>query len=301
MSSMTFVLSGASGLVGSALRRALEARKYRVVRLVRRSPTADGEVEWDPARGSIDKRALEGADAFIHLSGENVGEGRWTEQRKRSIIESRTLSTGLLARTIVEAKIKPGCFVSASAIGFYGSDHPQPVDESGTQGGGFLAEVCKAWEDAAEPASSAGVRTVLMRLGVVLSKEGGALAKLLPIFRVGAGGPAGSGEQVMSWISLADAVSGFRFAAEHDGLVGPVNLVAPDPVDNRTFARTLGRVLGRPSLLRVPTIAIETLFGQMGKETILASQRAVPRKLLDAGFEFAHPNLEGALRAELGR
>lgn len=301
MSDARFVLSGASGLIGTALAAFLEASGHPVVRLVRRPPRGPGEATWDPDGGALEPSVLEGARAVIHLSGQNVGEGRWSAQRKRELLESRTRSTSLLATTLAGLSSKPEAFVSASAVGYYGFDRSAPVDERGPRGAGFLAEVCEAWEASTAPASAAGVRTVIARLGVVLSKDSGALAKMLPVFKVGGGGPVGSGKQMMSWISLGDAVRALVFCAETPALAGPVNVVAPTPVDNRTFARTLGSVLHRPALVQVPAFAIELMFGQMGRETVLASQNAIPRKLLDAAFEFEHPTLEDALRSELGR
>ncbi|NUP13949.1 MAG: TIGR01777 family protein [Polyangiaceae bacterium] len=297
----TFVLSGASGLVGSALAELLEASGHKVLRLVRRDARTATEVRWDPGHGEIEAEKLHGAFSFIHLSGENVGEGRWTDERKRAFLESRTKTTDLVARTIASMDPKPASFVSASAVGYYGFDRNELADESAKRGGGFLAELCDAWEAASAPAKDAGVRTVNVRLGVVLSKDSGALAKMLPIFRMGGGGSVGGGRQIMSWISLGDAVRGFHFAAEREDLSGPVNLVAPNPVDNRTFAKTLGAVLHRPAIVPVPAFALELAFGQMARETVLASQNVTPKKLLDAGFEFEHPHLEDALRSELGR
>ena len=296
-----FVLSGASGLVGTALAALLEATGHDVVRLVRRAPRGAGEAQWDPEADVLEPTALAGADAIIHLSGENVGDGRWTSERKRSILQSRTRTTSLLARTIAGLDPKPSAFVSASAVGYYGFDRDAAIDERAPRGAGFLAEVCEAWEAATAPAKSAGVRTVLARLGVVLSKDSGALAKMLPVFKMGGGGPLGSGKQMMSWVSLGDAVRALVFCAETPALDGPVNVTSPSPVDNRTFVKTLGAVLHRPAVVPVPAFALELMFGQMGRETVLASQNVVPRKLLDAGFDFEHPTLEDALRSELGR
>jgi uncharacterized protein len=296
---LQFVLSGASGLLGSALASLLSAKGHRVLRLVRRAAKSEAEIEWDPEKGSIDKSRLEGADVFIHLSGENVGEGRWTDARKKLLVSSRTETTGLLARTIATMEKKPRRFVCASAIGYYGDQRSGALTETASRGEGFLAEVCEQWERASEPAERAGVETVRMRIGVVLSREGGALAKLLPVFKLGAGGPVGHGRQVMSWVSLADAVRAFHFVSVAKEMSGPVNLVSPNPVENGTFAKTLGRVLKRPAFVRVPEVAIDVMFGQMGRETVLASQRVVPERLIAAGFAFEHPDLEDALRAAL--
>lgn len=300
----TVVMSGASGLLGGAIVELLQATAQpgdRVVRLVRREPKGEDELRWDPDAGSIDRAALATLKphAFVHLSGENVGDGRWTDARKRVLVESRTKSTRLLAETIAALNPKPACFVSASAIGIYGTDQNDPITESAPSGDGFLAKLCVDWEASTEPARAAGIRTVLMRIGVVLSTRGGALTKMLPVFKLGGGGPIGGGKQIMSFISLGDAARGFVLALDDASLSGPVNLVAPEPVDNKTFTRTLGHVLHRPAIVPVPAFAISVAFGQMGKETVLASQNVVPKKLLDAGFAFEHPTLESTLRAEL--
>ncbi|MFO0552084.1 MAG: TIGR01777 family oxidoreductase [Polyangiaceae bacterium] len=299
--SLTILIAGASGLVGRALVAHLTEGGHRVVRLVRRDPTQPNELRWDPSRGEIDRAGLEGADAIVNLAGENVGDGRWSKARRAAILESRIASTGLLARAAAELTRRPRVFVSASGVGIYGLERDQPADETAPVGGGFLAEVCAAWEAAAEPARSAKIRTVAMRLGVVLSKEGGALAKMLPAFKLGAGGPIGGGRQWLSWISMRDAVRAFARAIDDPRLAGPVNVVAPEPVMQRDFAMTLGRVLKKPVGLPVPRLAITAMFGEMGRETVLASQRAMPKKLLDVGFRFDHPSLLTALEAELPR
>ncbi len=295
------VVSGASGLLGTALTELLSANGHEVVRLVRGKPPGAGEVAWDPSAGKLDSEEVASADAFIHLSGENVSEGRWSDERRKRIIDSRTQTTELIARTIAKMKKKPSVFVSASAIGFYGSRGDDLLDETSPTGGDFLAEVCRRWEASTAEASDAGVRTVKLRFGVVLSVRGGALAKILPIFKMGLGGRVGDGRQYMSWVSMPDAIRASSFALSEDGLSGAVNVVAPNPVTNRELASTLGRVLGRPSFFPVPKIAIDIAFGEMGRETVLASQRVTPRKLLDAGFKFEHATLESALRFELGR
>jgi uncharacterized protein len=272
---------------------------HEVVRLVRREARGEGELRWDPESGDIDRARLGQVDAFIHLSGENVGEGRWSEGRKRSILESRTKSTELVAR--VAAEVRPEVLLVASAVGLYGDRGNAWVDETSERGTGFLADVCEAWEAAADPARAAGVRTAHLRLGVVLSPKGGALAKLLPIFRLGAGGPVGNGRQYMSWVSLDDVVYAFHHALFDSTLSGPVNVVAPEPVTSRELAKVLGRVLSRPAFLPVPRLAIDAAFGEMGRETVLASTRARPAALLAHGYTFEHPDLEDALRFELGR
>lgn len=295
------VLSGASGLLGRALAAALTSDGAELIRLVRRAPRGEGELRWDPDAGEIDHAGLEGATDFVHLSGEAVADRRWSDERKRQIVDSRTRSTATLVRAIEKLGVRPKSFVQASAIGFYGLHADAPVAEDGPQGDGFLAEVCRAWEDAGRPVEALGVRWVAMRIGVVLSPEGGALAKLLPIFKMGGGGPIGDGKQVMSWISLEDVVRAFVFALQQEALSGPVNAVAPEPVDNATLARELGKALSRPAIMRVPRMAITAVFGEMGRETVLSSQRVQPKKLLDAGFHFTHPRLPEALAALLAR
>ncbi|HEX7242851.1 MAG TPA: TIGR01777 family oxidoreductase [Longimicrobiaceae bacterium] len=294
-------VTGASGLIGSALVRALRAEGRRVVRLVRSRPQpGSGDVAWDPERGEIDAAGLEGVDAVVHLAGENVAQP-WTAEAKRRIRESRERGTRLLARALAGLSDRPGVLVSASAIGFYGDRGDETLDESSGPGGGFLAEVCEGWEAAADPARDAGVRVVHPRIGVVLTPQGGALAKLLVPFRLGVGGKVGSGRQWMSWVALEDVVEALRFALREDALSGPANLTAPSPVTNEEFTRVLGRVLHRPTLFAVPGAALKLVMGQMAEEALLAGQRVLPRALLDAGFEFRHPELEGALRAALGK
>jgi len=292
---MRVLLSGASGLIGSALARRL-AVSSEVVRLVRRDPlSAAKEIRWDPAAGRIEPKQLEGFDAVVHLAGENIGAGRWTAAKKASIRASRVEGTLLLAKTLARLNQPPKVLVSASAVGYYGDRGEEKLDESSGPGTGFLAEVCRAWEEAAMTAAEAGIRVVLARFGVVLSSEGGALARLLPLFRFGLGGRLGSGRQYMSWIALEDAVGAIAFALENDSLRGPVNVSSPQPVTNREFTQTLGRVLRRPTLLHAPSIALRAVLGEMADEMLLASVRVYPRRLLEAGFSFSKPDLEAAL------
>lgn len=300
---LTVAVTGASGLIGSALVRSLRQDGHRVLRLVRSRPGEGGdEVFWDPARGEIDAAALEGVDAVVHLAGENVGEGPWTAERKRRILESRVKGTRLVAEAVAGLPRPPRVLVSASGTGYYGSRGDERLDEDSGPGTGFLAEVCREWEAAAAPAREAGVRVVSLRTGIVLAAEGGALAKMLLPFRLGVGGKVGSGKQWLSWISLPDVVAVVRFAIESSELRGPVNTAAPGVVTNEEFTRTLGRVLGRPTLFTVPAVALRLALGRdMADDTLLASQRTVPGKLQRAGFHFRHPELEGALRAALGR
>ena len=299
---LRIAITGATGLVGSHLVPYLQGGGHTVHRLVRRAPAAgSADIQWDPATGTIDAAALEGVDAVIHLAGENVG-ARWSPARRAAILESRVKGTALLARTLAGLARKPRVFVSASAVGFYGyAGGDQAFDDTAAQGGGYLAEVCRAWEAAAEPARAAGIRVVHPRIGVVLSAEGGALGKQLLPAQMGAGGPIGTGRQWLSWIALDDVLAGLLHLVTHDDLAGPVNLVAPHPVPQRTFARTLGHVLGRPAVLPLPAFAVRAAFGEMGEEVLLGGQRVVPTALLASGYAFFRPDLEGALRAELGR
>jgi uncharacterized protein (TIGR01777 family) len=296
-------VSGASGLVGGALVPALAAAGHRVVRLVRPgSPPAAAEtVRWDPAAGTIDAAALEGVYALVHLAGESVAAGRWTPERKRRIHQSRERPTRLLAEACARLARPPRVLLAASATGYYGDRGDETLTEASASGAGFLAEVCRAWEAATEPAARAGIRVVNLRIGIALSRQGGALAKLLPPFRLGVGGPVGSGRQWMSWIALDDLISAILHALATDSLAGPVNAVAPHPVTNREFGRTLGRVLRRPAVLPLPAFAARLMLGEMADELLLASQRIRPMRLEATGFAFRYPTLEGALRAALER
>lgn len=292
-------VSGASGLVGSALAAFLTAGGHEVVPIVRSRPRA-GEIGWNPEAGTIDAAALEGLDGVVHLAGENIAAGRWSAERRRRIRDSRVEGTALLARAIAAADAPPKVFVSASAVGYYGS-RDDAIDEGARRGSGFLASVCADWEAAAAPVVARGIRTVFLRFGVVLSPRGGALAKMLPAFLFGAGGPIGSGRQGLSWVSLDDAVGAIHFALGSDRVSGPVNVTAPHPVPQGEFAAMLGRVLRRPAVAPLPAFVVRALFGAMGEETLLASQFAMPRALEAAGFRFRKPDLESALRLELGR
>ncbi len=293
-------ISGASGLVGSALTHALEAQGQTVIRLVRRQPRDAREIAWDPTREKLDLPGLDGVDAVVNLAGENLFR-LWTPGAKSRIRASRVGGTTALSRAIAALPTKPRVMVSGSAVGFYGNRGDESLDEASAPGNDFLASVCKEWEAATSPASDAGIRVVLSRTGLVLTPHGGALAKMLLPFRLGLGARFGSGKQWMSWISLSDIVSALISLIRSDAPSGPVNLVAPNPVTNAEFTRTLGYVLGRPALLVVPRVAAEMVFGEMGDSTILASQRVRPRRLLESGFEFSEPTLEAALRAELAR
>lgn len=294
------LVSGATGFIGAALVRRLTREGIAVRRLVRRAPAAGSDDrQWDPSRGVIAPHALDEVDAVVHLAGERIDQ-RWRESVKRELRESRIRSTELLARAIASAPVPPRVLVSGSAIGVYGDRGDELLDERSAPGDDFLARLCVEWEAAARPAIDAGVRVVHPRTGIVLGAHGGALARMLPPFRLGVGGPTGAGRQWMSWIALSDMVEALLFALRTESLAGPANCVAPEPVRNADFARTLGRVLHRPAVLPTPKLALTLLFGrEMVDATLLASQRATPRALLDAGFAFAHPRLEDALQAEL--
>jgi uncharacterized protein (TIGR01777 family) len=292
---MRILVSGASGLIGSALVRRLAA-PIEVIRLVRREPTSDAaEIRWDPAAGTIDAHRLEAFDAVVHLAGENIGAGRWTSARKARIRNSRVDGTRMLAQTLAGLARPPKVLVSASAVGFYGNRGDGELDESSSPGEGFLAGVCRDWEAATVPAAEAGIRVVLARFGVVLAREGGALARLLPPFRFGLGGRLGSGRQFMSWVSLEDVVGAIRFLLENESLRGPVNVTSPQPVTNRQFTETLGRVLHRPTVLPAPAFLLRVALGEMADEMLLSSARVLPRRLLDAGYRFSQTDLEATL------
>jgi uncharacterized protein (TIGR01777 family) len=294
------VLTGASGLIGTALSAFLSTGGHRVEHLVRREPQARGEIAWDPARGTLDAAALDGADAVVHLAGEPVS-GRWTPQRMAAIRESRAASTALLATTLARLARPPRVFVCASATGYYGSRAgDETVDERSAPGDDFLAGVCRAWEAASGPAARAGIRVVHARIGIVLAAQGGALAHLLAPFRAGAGGVVGTGRQVLSWIALDDVVGALHHLLFADGVSGPVNLVAPAPVTNAELTHTLGRVLHRPTVLPLPAAVVRLLFGEMGESLLLGGVRVVPRTLEASGFRFLYPELDQALGAELG-
>jgi uncharacterized protein len=292
-------VAGASGLIGSALVPALEAAGHDVVRLVRREPEAANELEWSPDDGTIDVAGLVGIEAVVALSGENVGR-RWTEKRKAEILQSRVTSAELLARTAAELDPKPSVFVSAGGTGIYGDRGDEVLTEESSLGQGFLADVGRAWEAAAGPARAAEIRVVNFRHGIVLAREGGALARLLTPFKFGLGGRVGSGRQWWPWVALDDVVSAYRFVLEND-ISGAVNLTAPNPATNEQFVQALGRALGRPTVIPLPAFAVRTAFGEMGETMLLEGQRVLPARLLDAGFEFRYPELDTTLERALER
>ncbi|HYN84355.1 MAG TPA: TIGR01777 family oxidoreductase [Pyrinomonadaceae bacterium] len=302
---MRIIVTGSTGLVGSALVRSLLAKGHEVTRLVRRASqgqSADGTraALWNPDAGTIDASALEGHDAAVHLAGEPIAEGRWTDEKKRRIRESRAKGTRLIAETLARLERKPQVLVSASAVGFYGNRGGDVLREESASGEDFLSEVCREWETSTLAASEAGIRVVHARIGVVLAREGGALQKMLTPFKLGVGGVIGSGEQYMSWVDLEDLVRAVEFAVENSTLRGPVNVVAPRPVTNAEFTKTLGSVLGRPTFLSVPAFAARLAFGELADATLLTSQRAEPARLTAAGFEFKYPDLEASLRHAVG-
>ncbi len=292
---MKIIIAGSTGLVGSALIPVLRMQGHEVMRLVRSRPEAPDEIPWNPAERQLPVARIEGADAIINLAGENVGAGRWTKARRVRIRASRRDSTATLVSAMNALARKPGVFVNASAVGFYGDRGDEMLTEASGPGPGFLAEVCQEWEKEAEAAMQAGVRTVRLRFGVILSPEGGALAKMLPVFRLGLGGRLGSGKQWMSWVSLPDALGAIGHALVHSACAGPVNVVAPGSATNAQFTARLGAALRRPALLPVPAVALRLLFGRMADEALLASTRAVPRALEQAGYVFQHPELALAL------
>lgn len=295
---MKVVVSGASGLLGSALVPALEEAGHEVLTLVRREPRNGGEVQWSPADGKIDAVALAGVEAAVNLSGATIGR-RWTSRRKAEILSSRVDTTHLLAETLAALEPRPRTFLCAGGVGIYGDRGDEILTEASDLGDeGFLSEVGRAWEEAAKPAREAGIRVVHFRQGVVLTRRGGILERLLTPFRLGLGGRVGSGKQWWSWISLPDLLAAYLHALEGD-LAGPVNLVSPNPVTSKHFTDALGRALRRPTVFPFPALAAKTVFGEMGDEVLLGSQRALPVRLLDASFAFALPGLDEALARAL--
>jgi len=294
------VITGASGFLGSALVRNLRADGHDVVRLVRRAPQAADERQWDPAAHKLDPAVIGGADAVVHLAGAGIGDKRWTESYKREIRASRIDGTATIAAAVAAADQAPAVLVAASAVGFYGDTGDDAVDESASAGNGFLADLVHDWEAATAPAADAGVRVVNVRTGVVLGAEGGALGKVLPLFRVGLGGRLGNGLQWMSWIALPDYVVALRFLLDRRDVSGPVNVTGPEPVRNRDYTKAISRVLHRPALAIVPAPALRAALGGFADEGVLVSQRVVPTRLEDAGFTFAFGDIDSALAATIG-
>jgi len=297
---MKIVISGASGLIGTQLVAKLSTSGHEVVRLVRRSPKS-GEIQWNPKSGTLDAAALDGVDAVIHLSGAGIGDKRWTSSYRKEILDSRTATTALLAKTIASLLRKPSVFLSGSAIGIYGARNDEQLTEVSTHGTGFLAEVCEQWEAAAKPAVDAGIRTVYLRTGIVLTPKGGALKKLLPLFKLGVGGKFGNGKQWQSWISIDDEIG----AIEHlltANVSGAVNLTAPNPVTNAEFTKVLASVLKRPAIVPVPTFAPKILLGgELADALLFTGQRVIPAALNASGYMFKHTTLESAFRSLLSK
>ncbi|MCX2922459.1 TIGR01777 family oxidoreductase [Streptomyces sp. NEAU-W12] len=300
MESSRIAVAGASGLIGGALVRSLTADGHTVVRLVRRTPRTEDEVRWDPERGSVDAAGLAGCDAVVNLAGAGVGDRRWTPEYKERIRTGRVRGTAALAEAVagLERDVRPRVFVNGSAIGYYGETGDRAVDESAPAGSGFLPELCVEWEAAAAPAREAGVRTVFARTGLVVARGGGAWGRLFPLFRAGLGGRLGDGRQYWSYIALHDEVAALRHLLDTDGLSGPFNLTAPHPATNREITEAMGRVLRRPTVLAVPAPVLRRVLGEMAQD-VLGSARVLPTRLLESGFRFAFPDIEGTIRAAL--
>jgi uncharacterized protein (TIGR01777 family) len=292
---MKILIGGSHGLVGTALIKSLEAEGHEIFRLVRHAPTSKTEVEWSPDRYSIALARIEGFDAVVNLAGESIAEGRWTDEKKRRIRESRVKGTKLLGDALADLTVPPKTFVCASAIGYYGNRGDELLTEASAPGDDFLAKVCAEWEQATALAAEKGIRVVNARFGVILDNNGGALKKMLPPFRMGVGGRIGRGKQWMSWIALDDVIGGIKFALANESVRGPVNFVAPNPVTNAEFTKTLGKVLSRPTIFPIPAFAINLMFGEMGEALLLGSQRVAPARLVGGGFGFSYPQLEAAL------
>jgi uncharacterized protein (TIGR01777 family) len=297
---MKIVISGASGLIGTQLVAKLSSSGHEVIRLVRRSPKS-GEIQWNPKSGTLDAAALEGTDAVIHLSGAGIGDKRWSAAYRKEILDSRTDTTALLAKTIASLSRKPSVFLTGSAIGIYGARNDEQLTEVSTHGTGFLADVCEQWEAAAKPAVDAGVRTVYLRTGIVLSPKGGALKKLLPLFKLGVGGKFGNGKQWQSWISIDDEIGAIEYLLTAN-VSGAVNLTAPNPVTNAEFTKVLASVLKRPAIVPVPTFAPKILLGgELADALLFTGQRVIPAALNASGYTFKHTTLESALRSLLSK
>lgn len=297
---MRIIVSGSSGMIGSALSQSLRANGHTVTPLVRgRSGQNGAGIQWDPEAGKVDEAGLEGHDAVVHLAGKGIASERWSESVKAQIRDSRVNGTKALCAALAQLNKPPAVLVSASAIGFYGDRGDERLQEDSWPGSDFLAETCRAWEEATDAADQKGIRVVNLRIGVVISTRGGALQKLLTPFKLGLGGPIGSGKQYMSWISLDDVCAVAEFALSREDLRGPVNTVAPNPVTNNEFSKTLGKVLGRPAIFPMPDFAARLAFGEMADALLLGGQLVEPAKLVAAGYAFKFPDLESALRHEL--
>ncbi|MFI6683695.1 TIGR01777 family oxidoreductase [Streptomyces sp. NPDC050485] len=296
MDFMKIAVTGSTGLIGTELVRSLRADGHEVVRLVRRRPAGPDEIAWDPVRGHVDTAGLAGCAAVVHLAGAGVADHRWTPAYKKELRDSRVLGTAAIAEAVASLDTPPRVLVSGSAIGYYGDTGDRAVDESAPPGDGFLASLCVEWEAAAAPAAEAGIRTAFARTGLVVARQGGAWAKLFPLFQAGLGGRLGNGNQYWSYIALHDEVAALRFMIDTESVAGPVNLTAPDPVTNREVTVAMSRILHRPALLPVPAPAIRLALGEFAQD-VLSSQRVVPARLLSAGFRFAFPGVEKAIGA----
>lgn len=292
---MKVLITGATGLVGTALQKSFGKKGYEMLLASRSEPKDTSHVQWSIEEGFTEPEKLEGLDAVVHLAGESVNGLRWTDEKKKAIRDSRVLGTRTLVKALSQLKNRPKVLVSASATGFYGERGDEDLTESSTAGDTFLAEVAKEWEAEARRAEDAGIRTVLQRTGIVLSKDGGALGTMLLPFRLGVGGVIGSGKQWMSWISMDDQIEAINFALENENIRGAVNAVAPNPVTNEEFTKTMGDVLYRPTFIPLPEFAVSMLLGEMGDALLLSSTRVLPKRLEDAGFEFKYPELKSAL------
>jgi uncharacterized protein (TIGR01777 family) len=295
-------ITGASGLVGGALQHAVLGRGGQVVALVRRPPRHPRtEAQWDPERGLVSPEQLGTIDAVVHLAGENIAGGRWTDSMKRRIRDSRVIGTDRLCQSLAALPVKPRVLVSASAIGYYGDRGDEVLSEASPPGEGYLPEVCVGWEQATQPARDAGIRVVNLRIGIILSPDGGALHQMLLPFKLGLGGKVGSGRQFYSWVSLDDVVGAMLHAIDHAELSGPVNATSPQPVTNAELTKTLGSVLNRPTIVPMPAFAARLALGEMADGLLLASARVLPRELERTGYTFRHPGLRQCLEAALGR
>jgi uncharacterized protein (TIGR01777 family) len=299
---MDIAITGSQGLIGSALVPALARAGHRPVRVVRGAPAGPDEVGWDPAAGSIDAVGLEGIDGVVHLAGAGIGDKRWTDARKRLILDSRVKGTTLLAETVAGLTKRPAVLVSASGVDFYGPHADEALTEDSAAGTGYLADVCKQWEGATTPAADAGIRVALVRTGPVLSGAGGMLPRLLLPFRMGLGGRIATGEQYMSWIAIDDHVAAILHLVSREDASGPFNLTAPNPVTNGEFTKTLGHVLRRPTRIPTPLLPLKLLYGdELVRELLVTGQRVLPERLAKTGYQFLHPTLEEALRAAVDR
>ncbi|HEY6806035.1 MAG TPA: TIGR01777 family oxidoreductase [Pyrinomonadaceae bacterium] len=296
---MKILVSGARGLVGEALIKALVKDGHKISSLVRRATKGESEIEWHPNDGQLDVTKLEGFDIVVHLAGESIASGRWTDEKKKKIVDSRVQGTTLLSKSLASLAQPPATFICASAIGYYGNRGDELLTEQSTRGNDFLSEVCVEWEKSTTAAEAQGIRTVHARFGIILDKDGGALKQMLTPFRMGVGGKVGDGKQWMSWIALADVISGLEYVIDKPSVKGAVNFVAPYPVTNAEFTKVLGRALSRPTFLPVPAFAARLAFGEMADELLLSSAKVQPKVLREHGFEFEFPTLQGALQTIL--